>query len=201
MKQVLAIYSSLNGVSGNSSKLVDTYLSELGDGVTVTKVVLSDTDIGHLTSQEMGAWMTSPEDRTEAQVSLAAISDNFVEQVQEADEIIIGTPMYNFGIPSTLKAWIDRIARAGVTFKYTETGPVGLLSNKRVVVLAARGGMYQGTPMDTQTDYLTHFFNFVGLSDIQFAYAEGLAMGEDSAEKAFSAANEKIIELSSNLLD
>lgn len=197
MKKVLAIYSSLNGKNGNSSKLVDSYLANLGDNASVTSVVLSESDIGHLSGTEMGAWMTAPEDRSEEQQALASISDSIVEQVQQADEIVIGTPMYNFGIPSTLKAWIDRVARAGVTFKYTETGPVGLLSNKRVIVLAARGGMYQGTPMDTQTDYLTHFFNFVGLTDIEFAYAEGLAMGEESAEKAFATANEKIIELSS----
>lgn len=120
--------------------------------------------------------MTSTDDRTQTQQELAAISDAYIAQVMMADTIVIGMPMYNFGVPSAFKAWIDRIARAGVTFKYTDQGPVGLLKDKKIIVVAARGGMYQGTPLDTQTKYLQDFFGFLGLQDVDFIYAEGLAM-------------------------
>jgi FMN-dependent NADH-azoreductase len=137
--------------------------------------------------------MTDPAERSEAQAALAKVSDTYVAQVQAADTIVLGVPMYNFGVPSALKAWIDRIARAGVTFKYTDTGPVGLLSDKKIIVAAARGGMYAGTPADTQTPYLTSFFNFLGLTDIEFVYAEGLAMGD--ADTPMNAAKEKLATL------
>ena len=94
--------------------------------------------------------------------------------------VVIGVPTYNFGVPSTLKAYFDHVARAGVTFKYTEKGPVGLLTGKKAYVFAARGGMYAGTPNETQTPFLRTFLSFVGLSDIEFVYAEGLAISEAS---------------------
>jgi len=100
--------------------------------------------------------------------------------------------MYNFGIPSTLKAWIDHVARAGRTFKYTEKGPIGLLKDRKVVVIAARGGQYLGTPIDTQTTYIKDFLNFIGLHDIEFIYAEGLAMGEELRQQALTQAHAAI---------
>jgi FMN-dependent NADH-azoreductase len=100
--------------------------------------------------------------------------------------------MYNFGIPSQLKAYFDHVARAGVTFRYTENGPVGLLENKKVYVLAARGGLYKGTSKDTQTRYVTDFFNFIGIKDVEFVYAEGLSMGDDNREASLSQARQEI---------
>lgn len=143
----------------------------------------------------MQAWMTPDEQRTDEQVQLASISEGVVKDVLAADEIVLAVPMYNFGIPSVLKAWFDRLARAGITFQYTENGPKGLLKNKQVTVLAARGGKYQGTPLDTQTDFIANFFNFLGLDNTRFVYAEGLAMGEESFEQSWKQANEKIMEL------
>lgn len=197
MRNILVIYSSLNQQTGNSSKLTREYLQNLqskGEVNIVERNLVTD-GLGHLSAEEMQAWMTPAAERTAEQAELAAISDNLVEEVKAADEIVLGVPMYNFGIPSVLKAWIDRIARAGITFRYTEKGPQGLLDNKKVTILAARGGMYKGTEFDTQSQYLTHFFGFVGITDVQFVYAEGLNMGPDSADKAFKQANEKIIEL------
>ncbi|MEL7387597.1 MAG: NAD(P)H-dependent oxidoreductase [Pseudomonadota bacterium] len=198
MKSVLAIFSSLNGDQGNSSKLANAYLSEIAQtqDVTIERVDVSALELPHLSSEEMQAWMTEPSQRTDAQHALAKRSDDVVEAVKKADEIVLAVPMYNFGIPSSLKAYFDRIARAGITFKYTETGPVGLLENKTATIFAARGGVYSGSDFDTQTPYLKHFLNFVGISDVKFVYAEGLNMGEEQAKAAFSAANEKIIELS-----
>lgn len=197
MKNILAIKSSLNSESGNSNKLVAAFLKELQSRteVSINETDLYKSELSHLSSEEMTAWRTSPQERDEQQIQLASISDNYIEALQKADIIVIGMPMYNFGIPSAFKAWIDRVARAGVTFRYTENGPQGLLQNKKVFILAARGGMYAGTPKDTQTNYLKDVFSFLGLNDVEFVYAEGLAMGGDSAEKSFSAANEKINEL------
>ncbi|BDX06277.1 FMN-dependent NADH-azoreductase [Planctobacterium marinum] len=197
MSNVLVVNSSINGEQGNSNKLVQSFIDALAakENITLQELDLNKEQLGHLTSEEMQAWMTAAEQRSEQQHQLASISDNYVEQVKKADTLVLGVPMYNFGIPSALKAWIDRIARAGVTFRYTENGPQGLLSDKKVYVLAARGGMYAGTPKDTQTTYLKDFFAFVGLTDVEFVYAEGLAMGEESASGAFAQANEKIIEL------
>ena len=197
MKKVLAIFSSLNGSEGNSSKLANEYLSKMGkdDSVRINRVDVASLALPHLTSEEMQAWMTEASERNESQQALAKVSDDIVEAVKEADEIVLAVPMYNFGIPSSLKAYFDRVARAGITFKYTETGPVGLLENKSATVFAARGGVYAGSDFDKQTPYLKHFLNFVGINNVKFVYAEGLNMGEEQANEAFSAASEKIIEL------
>lgn len=199
MKNILVVNSSLNSDAGNSSKLVANYLDKLaGKDVKFDLLDLNEAQLPHLTQQEMAAWMTSPEERTQAQAELAAISDALLSRLEEADEVVIGLPMYNLGVPSTFKAWIDRLARAGKSFKYTETGPVGLIADKPVTVLAARGGVYAGTDYDTQTPYIRHIFGLMGITSVNFVYAEGLNMGEEAAEKAFSAANEKFIELLSN---
>ena len=196
MKKVLALFSSLNGSNGNSSKLADDYLSRIeGDDVSVNRIEVASLALPHLSGEEMQAWMTQPSERNASQAALAKISDDIVEMVKEADEIVLAVPMYNFGIPSSLKAYFDRVARAGITFKYTETGPVGLLENKSALVFAARGGVYAGSDFDTQSPYLKHFLNFIGISDVNFVYAEGLNMGEEQATSAFAKANEKIIEL------
>tara|TARA_Y100000589_G_scaffold297686_1_gene305617 strand:+ start:5172 stop:5771 length:600 start_codon:yes stop_codon:yes gene_type:complete len=199
MKNILVVNSSLNSEAGNSSKLVANYLDKLaGKDVKLDLLDLNKAQLPHLTQQEMAAWMTAPEERTQAQAELAAISDALLSRLEEADEVVIGLPMYNLGVPSTFKAWIDRLARAGKSFKYTETGPVGLIADKPVTVLAARGGVYAGTDYDTQTPYIRHIFGLMGITSVNFVYAEGLNMGEEAAEKAFSAANEKFIELLSN---
>jgi len=197
MTSVLAIFSSLNGEQGNSSKLARTYLAakQKSTDISLKEVSLSDGALPHLSSEEMNAWMTTPNKRSEAQRILAALSDDAVAAISNADEIVIAVPMYNFGIPSSLKAYFDRLARAGITFKYTDKGPVGLLEGKRATIFAARGGVYQGTEFDTQSTYIKHFLNFIGITDIEFVYAEGLAMGEEQASNSFSLANEKIIEL------
>jgi len=197
MNNVLVIKSSINGDNGNSSKLVNRFIEQLQakSEFSITTTDLYENELTHLTQAEMGAWMTNADERTEDQKQLAAISDGYVAELQAADTVVVGLPMYNFGVPSAFKAWIDRVARAGITFRYTENGPQGLLENKKVIVLAARGGLYAGTPKDTQTNYVKDFFAFIGITDVEFVYAEGLAMGEESANAAFSQANAKIIEL------
>ena len=130
--------------------------------------VAASEPVPHLTAERFGAFITSPEQRSAAQEAVVAYSDLLINELQQADVIVIGLPMYNFGVPSQLKAYFDHIARAGVTFKYTEQGPVGLLTGKRAVVFR-RGGVYAGTPLDTQTAYVRDFLRFVGITDVEFA--------------------------------
>jgi FMN-dependent NADH-azoreductase len=197
MTNVLVINTSLNGEQGNSNKLTEKFVNQwlAKEPLQLVNRDLSELNLPHLSSAEMQAWGTAEEQKTPEQQELAAISDELVAELQTADAIVLGMPMYNFGVPSTFKAWIDRVARAGITFSYTEHGPKGLLSGKKVYILAARGGMYVGTPKDSQSQYLKDVFAFLGMSDVEFIYAEGLAMGADSADKAWQAAEAHISSL------
>lgn len=201
MKNVLLIKSSISGEKGQSSILANAFLKHLAIAPEhITTVDLNTNALPHLDMSELGAWMADTAERSPEQQRLAEFSDNIISQFEDADIIVIGVPMYNFAIPSQLKSLLDRVARAGRTFKYTEQGPVGLLQDKPVVLLATRGGVYQGTAADSQTPYLTTYFNFIGLTQLHFVYAEGLNMGADTAEKALSAANKQLIALSHQLL-
>jgi len=119
---------------------------------------------------------------------VVAYSDALIGELKQADVIVLGLPMYNFGVPSQLKAYFDHIARAGETFRYTANGPVGLLQGKRAYIFAARGGLYAGTALDTQTNYVRDFLRFVGIEDIEFVYAEGLAISPQSKASGLAAA-------------
>ena len=119
-------------------------------------------------------------------------SDALIDELKRSDVIVVGLPMYNFGVPSTLKAYFDHIARAGVTFRYTEKGPVGLLTGKKAYVFATRGGLYAGTPLDTQSAYVRDFLRFLGIDDVEFVYAEGLAINAERKEAALSQAQHTI---------
>jgi len=110
----------------------------------------------------------------------------------EKPAIVLGLPMYNFGVPSSLKAYFDHIARSGVTFRYTEKGPEGLLKGKKAYIFATRGGLYAGTALDTQTGYVRDFLRFIGIDEVEFVYAEGLSMGDAPKDKALAAANTAI---------
>ncbi|WP_413282893.1 FMN-dependent NADH-azoreductase [Vibrio sp. MA40-2] len=192
MSNILVIKSSLNGNQGQSNILAQTLVSKLATEAPVNIVErdLAQNTLPHLTQPEMTAWMTEAKDRTQEQADLAAISDNLIDELKLSDTLVIAMPMYNFGIPSTFKAWIDRVARAGVTFRYTETEPVGLMENKKAIVLAARGGIYQDTAHDSQTQYLKDVLAFIGITDVTFIYAEGLNM--PGREQRFAAAEKEI---------
>ena len=192
MNNILFIKSSLNGEQGNSTKLAQELVTNLVSSAEVKDVErdLAEQSLEHLSQTEMAAWMTPANERNDEQITLANISDTLIEELKTSDTLIIAMPMYNFGIPSTFKVWIDRVARAGVTFNYTENGPVGLLKDKKLVIVAARGGVYAGTAKDSQTQYLTDFFNFIGIEDIRFIYAEGLNM--PSSEESVLAAQAQI---------
>lgn len=199
MKNILIVNSSISGEQGQSNQLIENFLQVLTTETTVTRLDLNQQQLPHLAMSEIAAWMTPAADRSAEQAELAALSDQSIAQVQAADVILVGVPMYNFGVPSQLKAWFDRIARAGITFKYTETGPVGLLADKPVVFFATRGGIYKDLPHDSQTPFIKAFFNFIGLTNLHFVFAEGLNMGADSAQAALAAAKAQIGDLTSQL--
>ncbi len=199
MKNILVVHSSISGEQGQSNQLIEQFVQQLPAGFHRTDLDLVALAQPHLTMTEIGAWMTPAAERSPEQQALAALSDDAIAAVTAADVILIGVPMYNFGVPSQLKAWLDRLARAGITFKYTEQGPVGLLADKPVVFFATRGGLYQGTAADSQTPYLQTFFNFIGLKQLHFVFAEGLNMGPDAASAALAAAKAKISEVAAQI--
>lgn len=178
MNSILLIKSSLNGEQSHSNTLSQSLVKQLNvkGNVTIVRRDLAKDNLPHLTQAEMGAWMTDIAQRSQEQTDLATISDDLIEELKNSDTIVVAMPMYNFGVPSTFKAWVDRVARAGITFQYTENGPAGLLKDKTVIVVASRGGIYAGTQKDSQTQYLKDVFSFMGMEDITFIYAEGLNM-------------------------
>jgi FMN-dependent NADH-azoreductase len=199
MTTLLQIKASISHDNGQSSRLanqfVAAYRSRHPDAKIIVREVASADPVPHLNGERFGAFITAPNERSAAQHTVVAYSDVLIEELKQADVIVLGLPMYNFGVPSQLKAYFDHIARAGVTFQYTATGPVGLLSGKKVYVFAARGGIYAGSPLDTQTGYVRDFLAFLGMKDVQFVYAEGLAVSPESREAGLSKAAAEIAAL------
>lgn len=191
MKTLLQVNTSILGNEGQSTRLADEFVAELGADTVIVRD-LAKEPVPHLDAERFGAFLSKPEARTEKQKAVLQYSDALIEELCRADTIVLGLPMYNFGLPSTLKAYFDHIARAGVTFRYTEKGPVGLLTGKKAYVFATRGGYYAGTPRDTQTAYVRDFFAFLGIADVQFVYAEGLAINEASKAASLAKARESI---------
>ena len=192
VQTLLQIKTSLFSDNGESSRLANRFVLAWRSAHPGGRVIVRDLardPVPHLDAERFGAFVTKPEDRTKAQTEVLRYSDALIQELNEARVLVIGVPMYNFGIPSTLKAYFDHIARAGVTFRYTDKGPLGLLTGKKAYVFAARGGRYAGTPLDTQTPYLRNVLTFLGMSDVEFVYAEGLAMGPTTKERVIRQAN------------
>lgn len=198
MTTLLQLNTSLFSQGGQSSQLADAFVAawqQKHDDGRVVKRDLAAEPVPHLDAERFSAFLAKPEDRTPAQQTAVAYSDRLIAELRDADVIVIGLPMYNFGLPSMLKAYFDHVARAGVTFRYTEQGPVGLLTGKRVYVFATRGGLYAGTARDTQTAYVRDFLGFLGMTEVEFVYAEGLGLGEDSKTAALGKAREVLANL------
>jgi len=196
--QLLHIETSVFGPNGQSAQLAERFLARwhrFHPETSVTTRDLAAEPIPHLDGTAFSGFMSTAAERTEAQTIATERSDILIAEVRAADVIVIGMPLYNLGVPSTFKSWIDHIARAGETFRYTETGPEGLLTGKKVYVMAARGGVYQDTPYDTQTPYIRNILGLMGITDVSFVNAEGLAMGDDAKTAAISAAHARIDEL------
>lgn len=196
MKTLLSIQSSLFVEHGISRRLTEDFVAQWRRDNPRGRVMVRDLaadPIPHLTAERYTALGGGDGLNAEQRAALAD-SDEMIAELKEADEVVLGLPMYNFTLPSTLKAYFDHIARAGVTFRYTETGPEGLVSDRPVHVFATRGGYYQGTPADTQTDLVMLFFGLLGINDVRFIYAEGLAMGEEQQVAAMQQARSAFLQ-------
>lgn len=194
---ILQINSSARVEGSHSSKLANqlsAQLLEQNAGANLQVRDLATTPQPALDEIALQALFTPADKRTEAQNARVALDDALIAEIKAADIVVVGAPMYNFGISSQLKNWIDAISRAQVTFRYTANGPEGLLTGKKVYVVLTRGGLYRNTPNDTQMPYLKTFFSFLGMTDVQFIYAEGLAMGPESEQSALASAQEQIQE-------
>jgi FMN-dependent NADH-azoreductase len=191
MKTLLQIQTSIFSNGGESSRLADAFVGQWRAAHPGSETIVRDfaaNPIPHLTAERFQSFLAKPEERTPEQHAVAGFSDTLIDELHRADVIVLGLPMYNFGVPSTLKAYFDHIARSGKTFTYSEKGPKGLLTGKKAIVFATRGGLYAGTPLDSQTGYVRDFLRFLGIEDVEFVYAEGLAMGEAPKKEALARA-------------
>lgn len=188
---ILQINASARREGANSTRLANAIVDRLKAANPDALVTLRDlavTPHPMLDEAALGALFTSADQRTPEQVARATLDDALIAEIQAHDTIVLGVPMYNFGIPAQLKNWIDAIARVGVTFRYTEAGPEGLLKGKKVYLALARGGLYRNTDKDAQVPYLKNVLGFLGMTDLSFIYAEGLNMGPEAAAKGFAQA-------------
>ncbi len=195
---ILQINSSARADGSHSTRLAGTVVDRLraaatdGQAVAVTVRDLGQTPHPELNEATLQALFTPSEQRTPAQAARVALDDALIAELQAADVVVLGVPMYNFGVPAALKNWIDAISRAKVTFQYTASGPEGLLKGKKVYIVLTRGGQYRNSPSDTQVPYLRTVLSFLGMTDIQFIYAEGLALGADAEQQSLASARQQI---------
>jgi FMN-dependent NADH-azoreductase len=198
MAKVLHIDSSVRSAGSLTRQLGGEFIAKLQAADAATSVVTRDlaaSPVPHLTEQMMGAYFTPAEQRNAEQAQTIKTSDALVDELLAADTIVIGAPMYNFSVTSGLKAWIDHVARAGRTFKYGASGPEGLVSGKKVYVFVATGGAYSEGPAaayDHVTTYLRSVLGFLGMTDVTFIVAEGVAMGEEAVAAAIAKSRARI---------
>lgn len=198
MSRVLVIESSARQQGSVSRELTQQFIANWQAAHPADQIQIRDLAaelVPHLDATLLGGWMTPSEQQTEAEKAALALSNQLTDELLAADVLVLAAPMYNFAIPSTLKAWLDHVLRAGVTFKYTETGPQGLLTGKRAFVLTARGGIYAGSGLDHQEPYLRQALAFIGIHDVQFIHAEGLNLGAEFSEKGLAQAKAKLAEV------
>ena len=192
---ILQINASARHTGSQSTQLANDIVDRLRSKNPSAKLVrrdLAQNPAQLIDDAALNALFSPVEKRTPEQAARVAIDDALIAEIQAADMLVLGVPMYNFGISVQLKAWLDAITRAKVTFRYTENGAEGLLTGKKVYVALARGGRYRDTPADSQVPYLKTIFAFIGLNDVEFIYAEGLAMGAESAAQSLSQAQADI---------
>jgi FMN-dependent NADH-azoreductase len=192
---ILQINSSARREGSYSTRLADRIVARLREADPEATLTVRDlTTAPHPTLDEaaLGALFTPASQRTVEQSARVALDDALIAEIAAADVVVLGVPMYNFGVPAQLKNWIDAIARTGVTFRYTANGPEGLLKGKKVYVALARGGKYRNTPTDTQVPYLSTVLGFLGMTDVHYVYAEGLSMGAEAEREALATAYAEI---------
>ena len=195
MSRVLIIESSARQQDSVSRQLTQTFIEQWqaahpADSISVRD--LASQPVPHLDANLLGGWMKPEAQRNGDEHASLQRSNELTDELLAADVLVLAAPMYNFAIPSTLNAWLDHVLRAGVTFKYTATGPQGLLSGKRAYVLTARGGIYAGSNSDHQEPYLRQVMAFIGIHDVTFIHAEGMNLGGDFQAKGLDQANAKL---------
>ncbi|PXW00139.1 FMN-dependent NADH-azoreductase [Pantoea ananatis] len=193
MSKVLVLKSSILAGYSQSSQLADFYIEQAqakGDQITVRDLAANPVPV--LDGELVGALRPSDAPLSPRQQEALALSDELIAELQAHDVIVMAAPMYNFNIPTQLKNYFDLIARAGVTFRYTEAGPEGLVKGKRAVILSSRGGIHKDSPSDLLTPYVKLFLGFIGITDVEFVLAEGIAYGPEVATKATSEAKDAI---------
>ncbi|MDM8349393.1 FMN-dependent NADH-azoreductase [Pseudomonas sp. sp1636] len=198
MSNILVIESSARQQGSVSRLLTEQFIAQWQTAHPADQIQVRDLaveQVPHLDANLLGGWMTPAEQQSSAEQSALLLSDKLTAEVLAADVLVLAAPMYNFAIPSTLKAWLDHVLRAGVTFKYTETGPQGLLTGKRAFVLTARGGIYAGGSMDHQEPYLRQALGFIGIHDVSFIHAEGLNLGGEFMDKGLAAARAQLAQV------
>lgn len=185
MLNVLTVNSSIFGEGGVSTQLTNDIVQHIINSSDDTQVVSRDLSKGEIPHFDLATINAISNNQ-------AVLADTLIEEVQNADVIVLGVPMYNFSVPSQFKSWFDHIARAGVTFKYTENGPVGLLNDKKVYVVTTRGGLHKDQATDVEVPFLNTVLSFVGLTDVEYIFAEGLSMGDDTRANAIADAKAEI---------
>lgn len=198
MSNVLVLKSSIMANLSQSNQLVDYFTSQWlsihsGDNLTVRDLAAQPIPV--LDGELVGALRPSDAPLTQRQQEALTLSDELIAELQANDIIVIAAPMYNFNIPTQLKNYFDLIARAGVTFRYTEQGPEGLVNGKRAIVLSSRGGIHKDAPTDVLAPYMRLFLGFIGITDVDFVFAEGIAYGPDVAQKAVADAKTQLSQL------
>ncbi|MGG5288630.1 FMN-dependent NADH-azoreductase [Pseudomonas shirazensis] len=198
MSRVLIIESSARQQDSVSRQLTRDFIQQWqaahpGDQINVRDVAANP--LPHLDADLLGGWMKPAEQRSMPEQEAFERSNQLTDELLAADVLVLAAPMYNFTIPSTLKAWLDHVLRAGITFKYTPTGPQGLLQGKRAIVLTARGGIHAGAGSDHQEPYLRQVMAFIGIHDVAFIHAEGLNMSGDFHEKGVNQAKARLAAL------
>ena len=188
MSNVLVLKSSILGDYSQSNGLIDHMIASWNSKVdSIVERDLASNPLPMLDGEIAGG-LRGGDNLSARQQEALALSNQLIEEIKASDTLVIGAPMYNLTIPTQLKNWFDLIARAGVTFSYTEKGPVGLLTGKKVIVVTTRGGMHKDASTDVMVPYLKTILGFVGLTDVEFVYGEALNMGEEFAAKSLADA-------------
>ena len=199
MKSVLVINSSAAREGSVSRTLVEETVARLLEANPFAHVVrrdLGENPVPHLTTDTLNGVRGTP--ASPAEQKARALSDELIAELRAADTIVIGAPMYNFGVTTSLRAWFDHVLRAGETFSYSSTGPKGLLGGKRAIVIESRGGLYSEGPaaaIDFQEPYLRHLFAFVGITDVTFVRAEKIGYGPEARAAALAQAKNEIADV------
>jgi len=187
MTKVLRVFASMRQAGSATRDLADSISEQLkashGDVTFVDRDLAADQP-AFVSENWIGANFTPAEDRSDAQKDELAASDALIAELQEADIVVIASPVYNFGVPAALKAWVDMVCRARVTFRYTENGPVGLLEGKKAILAIASGGTEVNSDIDFTTPYLRHILGFIGIHDVTVHAADRLMMDAESLERA-----------------